>query len=529
MRLPSESRMSPCYYYKISVILFNLVILQIQWIQICRKSQKKIYKSHKQRCRKIVLRTFPAPLKHGIENMKTVPRQLNLWDKYREEYRSLFRLGLPVLVTQLGVIVVSFADTMMVGAYGVDELAAAAFVNSLFVIIVVMQMGFAMGITPLVGALFGRGEKAEAGRTLHAGLQVNVFVSTAFTVLMGTLYFFLDRFGQPEELLPLIRQYYLIILATLLPMSVFNSFQQTCNGFNDTAMPMWMILGANVINIIGNYALIFGHFGMPEMGLAGAGLSTLVARYSAAIVLTFVFFYARRYRPYTRGFRIKGPHGAIRRRIWTTSYPVMVQSGIECLLWSVGAIVCGWYGKIQLAAFQVVNTMAQLGFMTYISFGTATSIRVANYMGVKDYRGVRRITMAGLHLNLLLATLASAIFYLAGHWIIGCFTPDAYVIASAMTLVLPLIIYQYMDAVQYTYCNAIRGTSFVKPLLWIAVLAYLVLGIPVLFLLAKAMDLENVGVYYSFDVALMGAALFATVIFYRMMRRIEGGSLVAIR
>lgn len=438
-------------------------------------------------------------------------------NKYKEEYKNLFRLGLPVLVTQVGIIVVSFADTMMVGAYGVDELAAAAFVNSLFVIPIVMQMGFAQGLTPLVGALFGKGETKEVGHTLHGGVQINLVVSLTLTVIMGILFFFIDKFGQPEELLPLIRQYYIIVLSTMLPMSVFNSFQQTCNGFNDTAMPMWMILGSNVLNICGNYLLIFGHAGCPELGLVGAGLSTLVARYAAATAIVIVFFNRRRYSSYAVGFKIKEGLGEVRRKVWVTSYPVMIQSGVECSLWSFGAVVSGWFGKIQLAAYQVVNTMAQLGFMTFISFGTATSIRVANYMGVSDLRGVRRITLAGLHLNLVLATVASLIFIFGGKWLINCFTPDAAVTASALTLILPLVIYQYMDATQLTYVNAIRGTSHVQPLLWISLCSYVIVGIPVLLLFAEVLQRGNIGVYYSFDVALAVASIMATTIFYRVL------------
>lgn len=445
-------------------------------------------------------------------------------NKYKEEYKNLFRLGLPVLVTQVGIIVVSFADTMMVGAYGVDELAAAAFVNSLFVIPIVMQMGFAQGLTPLVGALFGKGETKEVGHTLHGGVQINLVVSLTLTVIMGILFFFIDKFGQPEELLPLIRQYYIIVLSTMLPMSVFNSFQQTCNGFNDTAMPMWMILGSNVLNICGNYLLIFGHAGCPELGLVGAGLSTLVARYAAATAIVIVFFNRRRYSSYAVGFKIKEGLGEVRRKVWVTSYPVMIQSGVECSLWSFGAVVSGWFGKIQLAAYQVVNTMAQLGFMTFISFGTATSIRVANYMGVSDLRGVRRITLAGLHLNLVLATVASLIFIFGGKWLINCFTPDAAVTASALTLILPLVIYQYMDATQLTYVNAIRGTSHVQPLLWISLCSYVIVGIPVLLLFAEVLQRGNIGVYYSFDVALAVASIMATTIFYRVLpdKKVKG-------
>lgn len=438
---------------------------------------------------------------------------------YKDEYRSLVRLGLPVLVTQIGVIVVSFADTMMVGAYGVDELAAAAFVNSVFLIPTVMQIGFASGLTPLVGALFGRGDKPGAGRTLRGGLQVNVALSLALTALMGALYFFLPMFGQPEELMPLIRRYYLIILATMLPMAVFNTLQQMSNGINDTATPMWMILGSNLVNIAGNYILIFGHFGAPELGLAGAGMSTLAARWLCGAVMVWIFFRSRRYAPYACGYHAGGVDGAVRRQVWVTSYPVMVQSGIEMSLWSFGAVVSGWFGKVQLAAYQVVNTLGQLGFMTFISFGTAVSIRVANAMGIGNIAGVRRATKAGLHLNLLLATIASVIFIVGGRGLIHCFSPDAEVIASALALLAPLVIYQYMDATQLTYVNAIRGTSHVQPLLWISVCSYVVVGVPVLLFFAKGLDAGNIGVYYSFDVALAVAALMATLLFYKKALR----------
>lgn len=445
-------------------------------------------------------------------NTSSLTGKAGFWKAYKNEYKSLWRLGMPVLITQVGIIVVSFADTMMVGAYGTEELAAAAFVNSLFMIAIVMQLGFAAGMTPIIGALYSRKQHDRVGATLRAGLQINALVSIGFTAIMGSLYFFLDRFGQPEELLPLIRQYYLIILATLLPMAIFNCCQQTANGTTDTATPMWMILGANVINIAGNYLLIGGKFGCPELGLAGAGLSTLTARYMAMAGILTVLFTSKRYRIYKKGLRTESEDtAAIRKHVWTTSYPVMIQSGVECFLWSFGAIVSGWFGKIQLASYQVVNTIAQLGFMTYMSFGVATSIRVANYTGLRDTVGVRRITSAGLHLNLLLSTIASAIFLLGGSNLIQVFTPDPDVTAAALLLIAPLILYQYGDAVQLTYANALRGTSNVKPLLWISIMSYIIVGIPFLLLLAKGFELKNVGVYYSFSLAL----LVASVLLYR--------------
>lgn len=420
---------------------------------------------------------------------------------------------MPVMATQLGVITVAFADTAMVGAYGVDELAAAAFVNSMFMVPVVMQIGFASGITPLVGALFGRNDAEGAGRTLRAGLQVNAFISLGLTLVMGLLYFFLDRFGQPQELLPLIREYYLIILASLFPMAIFNCSQQTANAVNDTATPMWIILGANLLNILGNFVLIYGKCGFPELGLNGAGISTLLARWISAIAILLVFAMTNRYRPYFKGAIDSHKVGDVRLQVWHISWPMMIQSGVECGLWTLGAVVTGWFGKIQLAAYQVINTISQLGFMTFMSFGIAVSIRAANYTGMGDMTAVRRVTVAGLHLNMILAAIASLVFLQWGDELTCFFSPDKKVLESAHLLLLPLVIYQFGDAIQLTFANGLRGTGNAKPFLWVALIAYILIGVPAMFWLAVGLGKGNVGVYYSFSFALFSAAILLYLFF----------------
>lgn len=452
--------------------------------------------------------------------MKKIIRKLAP-ETYLQSYASLFRLGTPVLLTQLGIIAVSFADTMMVGAYGLDELAAAAFVNSLFLIVIVMLFGFSGGVTPIIGALYGRGDHQEGGTMLRAALQVNVMVAAAFTIMLACLFFFLDKFGQDPDLLPLARQYFLILLFSLIPMAIFNCFQQTANGTTDTATPMWMILGADVINIAGNYLLIFGKYGFPEMGLAGAGVSTLIARTCSCIGIVAVFAFRKRYRVYWKAVFQSHAGPERRMRLWTTSYPLMVQSGVECGLWSAGAIVSGWFGKVQLASYQVMNTIAQLGYMTYMGFGIATSIRVANFTGIGDIAGIRRITKAGLHMVMALATLVSMGFLLFTEQLVHLFTPETDVAMMAILLIGPLILYQYCDGFQLTYVNALRGTSDVKPLLWISLVSYIGVGIPAMLLMAVTLGMETVGVYYSFSVALLMASMLLLWAYRRVLRRME--------
>ena len=435
--------------------------------------------------------------------------------------RSLLKLGIPVLVTQVGIIVVSFADTMMVGAYGLNELAASAFVNSLFLVAIVMLLGFSGGVTPIIGALFGKGNHFEVGMMLRASVIVNLGISGIFIVLMGCLFFFLDYFGQDPELLPIAKEYYLIILPTLLPIALFNCMQQACNGLNDTATPMWIILGADVLNIIGNYLLIFGKFGFPELGLSGAGWSTLGARTASAIALLIVYWFSPRYSGYWNTVLTSTSGRERKLKVWYTSYPLMVQSGVECGLWTAGAVVSGWFGKVELAAYQVMNTIGQLGFMIYMSFGWATSIKVANFTGINDFSSVKKVTKVGLHMILLLATLASIVFLVFTDDLVYYFTPEADVVAYALLMVVPLVLYQYCDGTQLLYVNALRGTSKVKPLLWISTVSYIVVGISVLMLFAVAFGWETIGVYYSFSVALLTAAVLLVTTFYKTVGRLE--------
>lgn len=440
---------------------------------------------------------------------------------YFQTVKSLVRLGLPVLVTQVGIIAVNFADTMMVGAYGLNELAASAFVNSLFLIPILMLLGFSGGVIPLIGALYGKNEHKEVGLMLRASLIVNVAMSAVFVLVMGVLYFFLGNFGQDSELLPLAEEYYQIILMSVVPMTVFTCLQQTCNGVTDTSTPMWIIVGADILNIFGNYVMIFGKFGFPELGLAGAGWSTFGARVASAIAILAVYTLSPRYKGYWATAWMGRSGRARRQQVWKTSYPLMVQSGVECGLWTFGAVVSGWFGKVELAAYQVMNTIGQLGFMIYLSFGYATSIKVANFSGLKDYGAVRNVTKVGLHIILALATVASLVFIFFTDEMVYYFTPEEEVVSYAMMMIVPLVLYQFCDGTQLTYVNALRGTSEVKPLLWISIISYIMVGVPTLLLFAVGLGMETVGVYYSFSIALLVAAVLLVITFRKTVNRLS--------
>lgn len=423
--------------------------------------------------------------------------------------KKIARLGLPILIGQLGTIVVGFADTAMVGHYGTAELAAAAFVNNVFNMAVFALLGFSYGMTPLAGALFGAERRCDTGRLARSAIAVNLGFALLVTLLMGVVYLNLHRLGQPEELLPIIRPYFAIYLAGLLPLALFNVMAQWAYAINRTAMPMWIVLFSNVVNIIGNYVLIYGHFGFPELGLSGAGISTLTARLLCAAGISCVFLFGHGYSDYRRGVREGHVNSADCKKVTVTSIPVALQMAFESGSFSVAGIMAGWLGALQLASFQVLVIMGTLGFCVYYSIGAATSVVVSNALGTGNRPLMRRSAFAGYRIILVFALIASLIFTFLARQIFEVFSPDGAVIAMSLTLIVPLVVYQLGDATQIAFANALRGTQVVMPMLWISFVSYMVVGIPVCYMLAFTCGLGLYGIILSFSVSLfLAGALF---------------------
>ena len=145
---------------------------------------------------------------------------------YGRHIRALATLGIPIIVGQLGTIIQGLADTIMVGRFSAHSLAAAGFVNNIMVLVLIFALGYSYAITPVIGPMHARGEFENAGKALKAGLQVNGALGMVLFLLMGTLYFFLGHMGQPEELLPEIRPYYIVVALSIPIQSLFNAFKQ---------------------------------------------------------------------------------------------------------------------------------------------------------------------------------------------------------------------------------------------------------------------------------------------------------------
>lgn len=445
---------------------------------------------------------------------------------YRTHYTALARLGLPIVVGQIGMMLVGFADTLMIGHHSTQELAAASFVNNLMILAVVTGIGFSMGLTPVVGALCGQKRLEDAGIALRCSIKANSGVGILLTLLALLLYLFIDQLGQPDELLPLIRPYYLIVSATLLPVMWFNSGKQFTDGIALTRYGMWILLAGNGLNILGNWLLINGIGPFPELGLQGAGISTLFSRLAMVAAYVIILSRGERFAPFRIGLFSRKHHQEKRqlfRRLCLLGFPMAMQSGMETASFSLTAIMVGWLGTVALASHQIMCTISQFNFMMYLGLGTAVSIRISHFYGQGDMNQVKQTASAGFHLMLILEVMLSLLLILMHKEMGGWFTDSPEVTAMVASLFVVFIAYQFGDGLQINYANALRGIADVKVLVIIAFIAYFIISLPASYLFAFPLGLGLPGVWMGFPFGLTSAGL---MLWWRFRRKSNNNSAV---
>lgn len=434
----------------------------------------------------------------------------------KKDYHKLLSLGIPIIIGQIGVIILGFADTLMIGHHSTKELAAASFVNNMFNLAIIFSTGFSYGLTPIVGSLFGQGKKTETGQTLKNSLLANTILALLVCVSMTILYLNIHKIGQPEELIPYIKPYFLTLLISIPFVLWFNGFKQFADGITDTKISMWVLLSGNVLNIIGNYILIYGKLGMPEMGIVGAGISTLTSRILMVVSFCIIFFTSRRYSIYRKGFftgRInKNDFVQLNKLGW----PIAGQMGMEAASFSLSAIMIGWLGSMELASYQIMIAVSQVCFMMYYGMGAAVAIRISYFNGQNDTENVRNTSKYGFHIMLCLLIMNSIPIFLLRNHIGGWFTDSETVSIMVAQTIIPFLLYQFGDALQINYANALRGIADVKPMMLYAFIAYFVISLPVGYIFGFVFDWGLIGVWMAFPFGLTSAGLMYWYRFRKM-------------
>ena len=441
----------------------------------------------------------------------------------KHHYQELLAIGIPVIIGQLGTIVLGFADTLMIGHHSTQELAAAGLVNNIYALVLISYMGFSYGLTPIIGRLYGMERTDEIGQKVRNSLFANMVVGCIFTLAMVILYFNLSHIGQPEELLTLIRPYFIVNLISVLFVGVFNTMKQFLDGIGHTKVAMWVMIMGNVVNILGNWMLIYGVGPFPELGLLGAGLSTMGSRILMAVAMVAIVLGKKKFSQYRKDIIHSHVNKADFKEMNRLGWPVALQLAMESAAFTLSCVMVGWLGTIPLASHQVMITISQLFYLVLSGMASAMAIRVSHFVGQKDYQAVRRNAYDGWRLALLFSTLMGIPVFIFRHQIGGLFTDNVEVQQNVAVLIILMMVYQFGDGLQYTFANALRGIACVKPMVTYAFIAYFIISLPMGYTLGFPCGLGILGIWIAFPFGLTAAGYLYWHRFVKEVKKMEAG------
>jgi MATE family multidrug resistance protein len=425
---------------------------------------------------------------------------------YSPVYRKNLLLAIPVILAQIGQVTVNLADNIMVGHVGTVELAASSFAINVFHVGMLFGMGITFGLTPLVGQAFSK-RNSVIGQWLKNGLAVHFSISVLLCLVMAAVVFFMPQMGQTAEVVQLAIPYYLIQVSSLIPLLLFFSVKQFFEGVGNTKMAMIITIVANLVNVGLNYILIYGKLGFPALGLNGAGYATLISRIIMPIIFVAMIMKKANFRHYLKTARHAKLEITKIQQIIFIGLPIGLQLVIEVLAFSMGAIMLGWISKESIAGHQVAIGIASMTYLISFGMASATTIRVSHSFGERNEKELRHSIFASLHLVMTFMSLMGILFVVFRNQLPLIFTSDPAVIKVASGLLVVGAFFQIFDGMQVVLLGALRGIADVKIPMYLAFFSYIMVSLPISYLLAFIFNFGSPGVWIGFVFGLATAAV----------------------
>ncbi|MBN2337325.1 MAG: MATE family efflux transporter [Acidobacteria bacterium] len=436
------------------------------------------------------------------------------------EYGRLIRLALPLVMTQAGQITVHLVDNAMIGRVGTTELAAASFANSIYVVIMLFGIGVFMGVTPLVSRARGERDDLAAAVLMKSSLAFSGLLIAVVTALAAAVSLAMPLMGQTDAVVRLSLPYYGLLALSTIPLLTFILLKQIGEGLGNTVAAMAATLIANLVNVGGNYVLIFGKFGFPELGLVGAGYATLFSRIVSPLLLVALFACVPSIRSSFALMRRVRASFARFARVLAVGLPIAGQMVLEVAAFSWSAVMMGWLGEVPLASHQIAMGLATFSFMIANAVAMATTIRVSFTLGSADYGGLRRLAWSSVHVAGASMGCCALAFLLLRHDIPRLFTPDGRVIAQAASLLAIAALFQIFDGLQITCIGILRGFADVRAPMLISGFSYMVIGLGTSWFLAFPLGFGPEGIWFGF---LAGLAAACALLLVRIRMQLRPG------
>ena len=420
------------------------------------------------------------------------------------------------MIAQAGQMVVQFADNIMVGHLGTEELAGVSFAGNIMLIGFVFFICFSHGATPFIGQSFGKGNTREVLKWFRHSHYINMAIGGLTILLMALVVPFMDHMGQDPSILVYAREYYWISLASIIPAIFFFTIKNFSEGIGITKYAMYITLLTNLVNIFLNWLLIYGKWGLPQMGVAGAATATLISRILCLAIFSYIIGKLPVYTAFTKIKERGKLEWSAFRQLISTSLPIGLQGLFEVTSFSLCAIMAGWISKEAIAGYQITNIMCTLSFLIAEGLGVAATINVSHSFGQGNIAAARKSGFAATHLAIIFMGIAGILYTLFRKQIPYIFTDDPAVAGFASGMLIIAALFQIFDATQMAGFAALRGLKDVKIPFLYSFAAYYIIGLPSAYAITFMLDAGANGIWIGLALGLLTVAILSQIRFGKL-------------
>jgi MATE family multidrug resistance protein len=422
------------------------------------------------------------------------------------DIRAVARLAIPIVSVQVGLMLMGVVDTIMLGRVSSAELAAGALGN----LVIYGLSGFAMGILWSADPIVAQALGAKDHESAALGVQRSLVLSVILGVVMGLACipseWVFRVLRQPAEVIPRAAAFAQVSAAGIVPMLIFITLRQSLNAMKRTSAVVGAIVVGNLVNLGLNWVFVFGHLGMPALGVVGSAISTLIARF---VMLGLTLVLARReLGPVLSPWRPAATARAPLLRTVRLGLPIGAQNSVEYVTFAAISVFAGWFGADALAGHQVAINLASLMFMVPMGVGSAAAVLVGHAIGAGDLAHARRVAASALLVGAAYMILSACVLLAAPGVFARAYTNVAGVVAVAALLIPIAGLFQVFDGLQVVAAGVLRGAGDTRAPLLANVIGFWLMGMPVSLWLGFQTGLGVVGLWWGFVSGLAGVAVF---------------------
>lgn len=432
-------------------------------------------------------------------------------ESIKSQLRDILKVALPVSLGQLGHVLANVVDNLMLSRFDSETLidtAAATFALSVFFPLFLLNVGYSMGITPLVSNKLGENNRTELKELFVNSFWANLMMGVVSAVVFVACSPLMAEMGQPESIVPKATTYFQLMMISMIPVMIFQSGKQFAEAFSDTNYAMYVSLLGNALNVILNYPLIFGIEGVIEpMGIVGAGIATLFCRVVMAVAMMGYLIKYSACKEYV-SFKIDFLKKKVIWFLSKMSFPIGFQFMIEVSAFTIATIFVGWWKSEELIlAHQIAFNVASVTFIIATGLGAAASVKVGYYWGGKNTKMVVSSFRLVILIVILYMLLCIALMLLTRFSIPTFYTHNQFVIETVASVLIVAALFQLSDGIQLVCNGALRGLNDVTTPMYIAVISYWFISLPVGYFLAFELDYGLSGIWWGFVAGLSSSAI----------------------